>query len=452
MVERGALLFAMLLIKMDKSMGFFGILLLFPIIVFSQKVVDNYIVSSVGQYIVLYSDILNEIKVYSDTCQAIVSKTIESAMLAQADKDTIIIPSSTLEDELNRRLLILSKTIGPEEEIAKYFNTDVLQLREDLKNMIEREMKIERVKSKIIAESQVSYVEIQNYYKSLPEDSIPIVESYFVIAAIYRIPHIPPEGIQYAKEKMDIILQKLKEGKSFESLQHIYSEDEGSFADVVEVNIKEVGGPLAYHLKNIPPGGISDVIQLSGSLVLVKVIAKTGDVVSFKTIVIPYYIPYENLLKEKSFLDSLKKEIELGKITFEDAFQKFSHYQPTKNKSGIIINPKNFSSRLTIDDIKTMDPTLLPVVASLEEGQISSPHPTILPDGRKALRIIKILKNVPSHRATPDEDYELFKEILQQKKQEAKILAWFKEKIKNTYFYVTEKWESCFYFLDTKVR
>ncbi len=88
------------------------------------------------------------------------------------------------------------------------------------------------------------------------------------------------------------------------------------------------------------------------------------------------------------------------------------------------------------------------MLSRLKEGEISDVLPAFLPDGRKALRIIRINKYVQAHYANLEHDYDYFKEKLLKKKQDEKLKSWFKSIIKETFFYIAPEFKKCLSDLD----
>jgi len=410
--------------------------------IYTQTIKDH-IVASVGNYPVLYSDIRKRVKGGEDSCSALQELIIESTMLAQADNDTIQISPTVLMSEVEKRLRIIKQSITSEEEIARYFGVDPLQLREDLKNQMEREMKIQQAESKVVGDVKVSPSDVRRFYESLPDSMIPPVPSYFTLGAIYRIPQVSPEAKELTIEKIKSIRERIEKGEKFEYLASIYSLEGSVIPEPVEIDFTEVSGPIADAVKKTPKGEVSDIVVLPGGVAILKVIDKGERTAKIMSIVLPYYIPSDTIAREIELLKKIRNMILIDSISFEEAVRRFSQDEITRRNSGLIMNPQTGDNRLNVDVLSVIDPYILPYISDMNEGDITPPHNVLMPDGRQAIRIVKMLKKVSSHKANLEQDYDMFKVMLIERKRKEKIREWFRAKTGEYYFTVMEEWRHC---------
>src|SRR5690606_30694088 len=86
-----------------------------------------------------------------------------------------------------------------------------------------------KVRGKILENVRVTPAEVKAFYDGIPKDSLPFFPATVEVGQIVLEPPVNPELDKYAREKIeDIRNQIVKEGKSFETMAGLYSEDPGS--------------------------------------------------------------------------------------------------------------------------------------------------------------------------------------------------------------------------------
>ena len=79
-------------------------------------------------------------------------------------------------------------------------------------------------------------------------------------------------------------------------------------------------------------------------------------------------IPESQLNETRAKAERIADDIKAGRITFEEAVEKYSDDLVTKNSDGLIVNPYTGESKF---DLTRMDPALYARVAELEEGELT---------------------------------------------------------------------------------
>ena len=64
-------------------------------------------------------------------------------------------------------------------------------------------------------------------------------------------------------------------------------------------------------------------------------------------------------------------------------------------------------------------------------------------NGRTVCAVVRLKNRVETHRATITEDFQVMKDIVLAKRKEEFITNWIKEKIKNTYVRINERYKNC---------
>jgi len=144
--------------------------------------------------------------------------------------------------------------------------------------------------------------------------------------------------------------------------------------------------------------------------------------------------------KEK--IEKIRKEIIEGKITFEEAVAKYSEDKDTKNSGGMILNPYTNETRF---DLTRMDPSLYDKVINTKKGEITEAFYDETQQNEKMYKIILMKDRTLTHKADLVNDYVKVQKLALQKKKEENITKWSKNKIKDTYIKISDKYDKCEY-------
>jgi peptidyl-prolyl cis-trans isomerase SurA len=284
--------------------------------------------------------------------------------------------------------------------------------------------------------------EVRAFYKAQPSDSIPMINTEYVIGQIVKKPKVSLAQEIEVKEKLRALRRRVLDGESFNTMAILYSEDPGSAAKGGEVGLYGRGElypefeAVAFKLKE---GEISDIVQSKAGFHIIQLIERRGEYVNTRHILITPKVSPDELAKSATMLDSIYNLIQDGSITYDDAVLKFSD-DPGKNNGGLLINQATGTIRFSHDQL---DPKALYVVDKLEAGKISKPIPYKSDEGQDAYRILYLKEKTKPHRANLREDYDKIQTWAQEHKKDKVIDTWVNERINNTYIRIQDEFKSC---------
>jgi len=139
-------------------------------------------------------------------------------------------------------------------------------------------------------------------------------------------------------------------------------------------------------------------------------------------------------------LDSIVQLVKLDSLTFEVAAGRFSEDTESKVNGGQMVNPNTASAKWKLNELATSEYTIL---NNLEMGEISSVHETTDSKGRTVYKVLLLRNRTSPHVANLNDDYNLFKAMALQRKQNKIVNEWIEEKLKTTYFRINERYSSC---------
>ncbi|HNE93623.1 MAG TPA: peptidylprolyl isomerase, partial [Chitinophagaceae bacterium] len=324
----------------------------------------------------------------------------------------------------------------------------IYQLKEDFRGPFRERKLADLMKSNIVDGVKITPAEVKVFFNKIPKDSLPYYESEIEISQIVTIPKANKEVEDYVIKQMYDYKKLVENGqKKFEALAKLYSEDPGSKENGGMYNINRnekfwdkdfLQG--AFRLKE---GQISPVIKSKFGYHIIQMVNRAGDDAVIRHILrIPPITDEEiNLAKQK--LDTIRKNIKEGKLTFSEAVNKYSDDEESKFNGGAKIGADG-STFLSID---ALDKEMVIAIKDLKEGDLS--NPIVYEDrGLKKVRIVFLKSRTEPHIENLREDYnKVAARALEEKKQHI-LEQWFKDHLPLYYITIDKEFTNCADLLD----
>lgn len=396
----------------------------------------------------MYSQMRSEgIPVQGDPYCVIPEKiAVEKLYLHQAKIDTIEAPEGQVHTAVDKRLDFFVANLGSKEKVEEYFHKPYPALREQLIDVMRNNYIIEQVQSSLTKNVKPTPNSVKKYYSTLPEDSIPYVPMQVEVQIVKLIPTVPRQEIEDIKARLRDYADRVNKGEAnFSTLAIINSEDPGSAMQ---------GGELGYHnradfvpeFSNVAfnlsdPTKVSRIVETEFGYHIIQLIDKRGDQVNVRHILLRPKVSTQDLGDAVARLDSVRKEIIAGGLTFEDAARLISHDKDSRNNKGIMVNSADGSSRFEMQDLPAEIATK---VNTMKPGDISEPF--IMTDPAKnqeVAAIVKLSNRIDGHRASLQEDYNMIKKMYEAWEKEQILKKWVEQKIRETYVHIEDGWGDC---------
>ena len=417
-----------------------------------DMVIDQ-VVAVVGKSIILESDIQNQYLNYrmqggisgsasEMKCRILEEILFQKLMVTQAEVDSIVVSDIQVEADLDRRLSGFIQQFGSQEKMEDYYGKSLTEIKKELHGIVYEQMLAQQVQSGIVSNIDITPSEIRAFFKSIPEDSIPLIKTEYIIAEIVKNPPISIEEKLRIKEQLNDIRKRILDGTSFSTLAIMYSQDPGSAKKGGELGFYGRGQlypefeAVAFKLKE---GEISNVIETEAGYHIIQMIARKGDYINVRHILLSPKVSPQDLVIAKRELDSVAELIRNDSITFVQAVNQFSESE-NKNNGGIIINPYTMS---TIFEADQLDPQVSFVIEKMEVDEISNPVPMKTEEKKDAYRILLLKKKTPPHKANMHDDYIRIQQWALQDKQMRAIDKWIENKAKSTYVRIIDEYGRC---------
>jgi peptidyl-prolyl cis-trans isomerase SurA len=416
-----------------------------------DKIIDQ-IVAVIGSNIILKSDIesihlqnqAQGITTEGDMkCEILENLLIDKLMVAEAELDTnIIVTDNQINQQLDMRIEYFLQHLGSEKEVENYFKKPIVQLKSELKDVIRNEILSGQMKNKLIENVKATPNEVRYYYRNLPEDEKPTINTQYEYAQIVAIPVISEKEENRIKDELRAIKKRVEDGENFAMFAVLYSEEPnasngGDLGYFGRATMDPAFSEAAFNLK---PGQISNVVKSEFGFHIIQMVDRKGERVRCRHIIMKPKIVAEEKQRIFNTMDSLVNNIRKGEISFSDAAMRFSNDKNSRNNGGIVINPATMSSRF---EPQELSPDISKVVAKLNINEISAPFLTIDEKHREVIQVVKLINKIDSHTANLNEDYPLISDMYLAKKHEDTIMDWISERQAKTYIRIDDTYLNC---------
>ena len=375
---------------------------------------------------------------------------VQKLFLHQAAIDSIEVSESEVAQSVEHQISAwLQMVDGNKERLEEYKRKSLAELRISLHDDFKDRLLIERKREKLVEDITVSPADVRRYFSELPEDSIPMVPTEVEVQIITRTPKVEQAEIDRIKNELRNYTEMVTSGQtSFTALAKLYSEDPGTarmggeFPDYVGRGMLDPAfANVAFNLTD--PKKISKIVETDFGYHIIQLIDKRGDKIKVRHILLKPNVSNEAIETASMQLDSIADEIRAGKFTFEQAASFLSDDKDTRNNNGLMANTTE-SGRTSKFQLRNLPSEIARVVDTLKVGEVSAPFQMINEKNGKLVCVVAKLKSrVEMHRATITEDFQTMKNIVLAKRKEEFIKDWIKDKIKNTYIRINDRYKNC---------
>ena len=414
-----------------------------------DAIVIDKVIGVVGDEIVTKSELEAKFAAYAgqsvaltdnSRCEVLEDILYSKMLLNQAILDSVEVSDGQVESELDRRLRYYISQVGSEKEMEAYYQKSMSKIKEELRESLKETMLIQSMQGQISSGVSITPQEVRSFYKTIPEDSIPLINAEVEIAQIVINAPTTQASIKEVKDQLREYKKRVLEGEKFSTLAVLYSEDKGSAVKGGEIGFvgkAEVEPEFSSAAFKLKVGGVSPIVKTRFGYHIIQLIERRGTKVNVRHILLKPKQDQASLEKAKIKLDSIAVLIGMDSISFEDAAKKYSDDEDTRNNGGIIVNPYTASSMVAMDEL---EPALFFVIDKMSEGEIS--ESVLLQDPRKSpgYRILKLNKRTEPHRASLEKDYQKIKTAALADKEQEVLQEWMSEAVERTYIKIEEEY------------
>lgn len=374
---------------------------------------------------------------------------VQKLFLHQAAIDSIEVTEAEVSNAIEQQLNGWIQMAGSRERLEEYRKQTISQMRNELHDEFKNRQLISRMREKLVADVKVSPADVRSYFKSLPEDSIPFVETEVEVQIVTNSPRIPIEDINKVKDDLREYTKRVTEGStSFGALARLYSEDPGSARQGGELDYTGRGmldpafAAVAFNLTD--PKKVSKIVESEFGFHIIQLIDKRGDKIKCRHILRKPKVPQTAINEGLHRLDSIADELRANKFTFEEAATYISDDKDTRLSYGLMANVDQeagaHTSKFKMKDLPT---EVARAVEGLKVGEISKAFTMVNSKGKTVCAIVKLKSRTEGHRAKITEDFQVMRNVVLEKRREELIHNWVKNKIKDTYIRMDDRFKNC---------
>jgi len=379
-------------------------------------------------------------------CDVLENMLIQKLFLTQARLDSIVVSPDNVEGELNRRIQEVLTQLGGEKAAEEYFKKPIFRVKDEWREALTEQFLTQEMRNKVAQTApELTPYDVERYYKSTPQDSLPIISTQYKFRQIAQYPD-KENSIIAVKERLLEFRDRVLKGSKFSTLATLYSKDPGSAPRGGELGMasKTIYWPaFSDAAVSLKEGQVSQIVETPDGFHLIQMIKKEGDMFNARHILIRP--EYTNADRAKAFnkLDSIRNLILVDTINFETAARRYSHDPKSFVNGGLVSDEQSGSAYFEKDQLKPVDYN---IIKDLKEGEISEPFETTDNEGRSGntvYKIIKLEKIIPSHIASFKDDFSILQNEARNKLSMEAIETFTKKKKESTFIRIDPVFQHC---------
>jgi peptidyl-prolyl cis-trans isomerase SurA len=376
-------------------------------------------------------------------CEILEEFLAQKLMVNQAKIDSIEVSESTVEIQLDARLDYFINVIGSEEALEKYFDKNIIEIKEDMRESVREQLITQQMNGTITAGTSITPSEVRDYFNKLPPDSVPYINSKIEIAQITIYPPVDEEADFEVRQRLLDLRRRILDGENFSTLAVLYSEDPSNAprgGDLGFFGRGEMDPEFTKAVFSLKQGGISPIVQSIYGYHLIQLIERKEDRVHARHILMTPRVNQETLLATKNRLDSIADLVRNDSLSFQQAARMYSQDKHTAVNGGLMVNPVDNTTRFELDQLQADEYVAL---RDLQVGEITDAFESTDQNRKQVFKIIKILSQSEPHRANLKDDYMVLKSMALQSKKDKIFQNWLDQRIEETYIRLDESFAGC---------
>ena len=372
---------------------------------------------------------------------------VNKLFLHQAVLDIVEVSESEVTQGVEQRINYFIQRLGSREALEQSQNKSLTQIRQDMREEYKNLLLVQRMQEKIVENINVSPAEVRDFFRNVPEDSLPLVPTMVEVQILTNAPKIEQEEINRVKDELRSYTERVNNGEtSFSTLARFYSQDPGSARQGGELGYMGRGmldpafAAVAFNLTD--PSKISKIVESDFGYHIIQLIDRRGDKINCRHILLKPRVSDVSIENAKCRLDSIANDIREGKFTFDLATSYLSDDKDTKSNNGLMVNSSE-SSRTSRFRMQDLPSEVAQIVDTMKVGEISKAFQMVNDRGKTVCAIVKLKSRIEAHKATITEDFQVMKDVVMAKERQETLQKWVENKIKNTYVRMNPDYDGC---------
>lgn len=416
-----------------------------------SKVLDR-VVAQVNNHIILKSDVdslVSEVltrergmrfdeNVWYEILESQIDKYV---LIEQAAIDSVEISEEQLERRLEDYIRNLTAQFGSEQALEEALGKSIYEYKNEWRPRVKENELASQVRENFRSKVTISRREVEEFFNSIPKDSLPMIPEQVQMAHIVAIPPLSSDAKQRAYDMASAIRDSIiNHGKKIEDMAVAYSSDPTAKQNgglISMTNLSDLVAEYSAAAAALEPGQISEVVETVFGFHVIRLNRRVGDQIETNHVLIQINTNESEDEVAIRRLEAIRDSLLNHGKSFTEMARKYSDDRATSPFGGRLRDPMTGDILLDID---RLDPALYSMVILLDNvGDISDPRPYNVPPSasqrelRKAYRLVQLQKKIPQHRANLQDDYELVSNYALQLKQLRELSNYLEELRKTIY-------------------
>lgn len=385
--------------------------------------------------------------------EALEDLMLQKLLYNQALLDSVEINNGEVVQRVEQQVQSMIDREGSITALEKKAHMAIYHIRDLFRRQFEEQTYAQAMQQTIVSKTKIVPGEVERFYNAIDKDSLPIIAEQYQYAQITMFPKNMKEAKLRTRERLIEMRERIVTGKTrFATLARMYSVD-GSSIQGGELEPAPLAGfvkPFADALAELKEGQVSEVVESEFGFHLIQLIGKKGQLYHCRHILLRPTYTIDEVIAPMRDLDSIVNLIKKDSLSFEEAARKHSDDKHSKQNGGVVTNHdllerySAYDAKLTAtkflkEDFGAMGGKSIDdynAIRRLREGEISDPFRSTDMMGNELVKVVKLLKVIPAHNASLDEDYLRLEQMALSAKQEKEFKAWLDKKIASMYIYI----------------
>ncbi len=396
------------------------------------RVLDR-VVAVIGDEIITESELqLQLLQAKAQTDDPDIRRRVIDAMmndklvLAQAVIDSVEVPEEEVTRRLDMQIKQMTRYYGSERRLEQVAGMSVSEMKREYRDDIRKRLMIEMIQQQKFGTMDVTHREVLEFFETY-RDSLPPVPEQVELRQIAMFPRVIESFRAQARQQAESLLDSITAGVPFEELARRHSDDPGSARNGGNLGLARRGvfvkefEEAAFALE---PGEVSDVVETQFGFHIIKLLEKAGEAVRAQHILIKVEKTGESDQIVIDSLNALRQRI-LDGADFEEMAKQYSEDEETRK----------FGGALGLVEVQELSDDMKEIQQELREGDISEPVKIDL-DRDYAYAIVQLVRRIPPHPATLEDDYQRIANFAKIFKQNREYEQWLQSIKENVYWEV----------------
>ncbi len=139
---------------------------------------------------------------------------VQKLFLHQAAIDSIEVTESDISQSIEDQINYWIQMVGSREKLEEYRKQSITQMRQEMHDEFRNRELVQKMKKKLVEDITVSPAEVRNYFKDMPQDSLPLIPMTVEVQIITKQPKVSDEEVNRVKNQLREFTDRVNNGET----------------------------------------------------------------------------------------------------------------------------------------------------------------------------------------------------------------------------------------------